>query len=206
MDRTYEAILFDFDGVLVDSEPLHYACWRDVLAPLGIPFDFDYYNAHYIGISDRKVIEDAVARAGGTMSVDEVFAHFPRKTELFRERVRRELPFVPGVHALFDDLRDYRLGVVSSSQRAEVAPVLEAVGLLDRLQVTVFGNDVTRHKPDPEPYRMAAERLGVTRALVVEDSDAGVESGRAAGFDVLRIPQPQEMVALLRGRLGVGTA
>lgn len=198
MSQQYEAILFDFDGVIVDSEPLHFACWREVLTPLGVPFEWDYYHRHFIGVSDRTMIEAAVARSGLGLSADEVFAFFPRKTDLFRQRVRRELPFVPGVFALFDQLGDYKLGVVSSSERSEVAPVLEAGGLIERLQVTVFGNDVTHYKPDPEPYRKAANLLGITRALVVEDSDAGEASGRAAGFDVLRIPTPDRMVELVR--------
>lgn len=200
----YEAIFFDFDGVIVDSEPLHYECWRDILEPLGVRFEWDYYHAHFIGVSDRKVIEEAVARSGVTMTADEVFAYFPKKTELFRERVRKELPFVPGVFELFDELGAYKVGVVSSSHRSEVAPVLEAGGLLRRLDVTVFGNDVTRHKPDPEPYRKAGEALGVTRALVVEDSQAGLTSGRAAGFDVLHVPSPDQMAGLVRRAIGAG--
>jgi HAD superfamily hydrolase (TIGR01509 family) len=84
-----------------------------------------------------------------------------------------------------------------------VEPILEACGLRGHFEVAVFGEDVTRHKPDPEPYRKAAGLLGISRALVVEDSEAGVASGRAAGFDVLRIPDPHEMAALVRRRLSL---
>jgi HAD superfamily hydrolase (TIGR01509 family) len=81
--------------------------------------------------------------------------------------------------------------------------VLIAGGLMERLDTTVFGDDVTRHKPDPEPYLKAASLLGVTRALVVEDSEAGQASGLAAGFDVVRIPTPDQTAELVRRHLGL---
>jgi HAD superfamily hydrolase (TIGR01509 family) len=201
MGTAYEAVLFDFDGVLVDSEPVHFECWREVLIPLGIPFEWQYYHDHFIGVSDRRMLEEAVSRATTSVTVEDAWAMFPTKSELFRKRVLDNPPFVPGIQELFQDLKLFQLGVVSSSLRAEVAPVLQLGGLLPHLGVTVFGDEVTRHKPDPEPYRRAAELLGVQRVLVVEDSEAGLASGRAAGFDVLRIPCPQNMVTLVRDHL-----
>ncbi len=203
MAESYEAVLFDFDGVLADSEPVHFACWREVLLPLGISLEWERYHQHYIGISDRKMAEDLVKRAKRPVTVEEISARYDAKTELFREEIRRQLPFAPGVVEFVRSLNGYRVGVVSSSRSSEVRPVLEAGGLWESLSVTVFGEDVTRHKPDPEPYRKAAAILGVRRALVVEDSEAGVASGRAAGFDVLRIPDPARTVELVRRRLGM---
>jgi len=205
MAESYEAVLFDFDGVLVDSEPIHFACWREVLHPLGICLEWEHYHRHYIGISDRKMAEDLVTRASRPVTVEQIYARYDAKTELFRERIRRQLPFAPGVVEFVRSLNGYRVGVVSSSRGSEVRPVLEAGGLMDHLSVTVFGEDVTRHKPDPEPYWKAAALLGIRHALVVEDSEAGVASGRAAGFDVLRIPEPARTVELVQVRLGMSS-
>ncbi|MBS1830680.1 MAG: HAD family phosphatase [Acidobacteria bacterium] len=199
---SYEAVLFDFDGVIVDSEPIHFECWSEVLAPLRVSFTWEYYHAHFIGISDRRMAEEVAAMADPPVAPDAVYSRYGAKSELFRERMRRELPFAPGIVELVTGLK-VPVGVVTSSGRMEVAPVLEAGGLMPLLAVTVFSEDVTRHKPDPEPYRKAAERLGVSRPLVVEDSVAGETSGRAAGFDVVRIPHPGETVRLVRERLGV---
>jgi sugar-phosphatase len=95
----------------------------------------------------------------------------------------------------------YRLAVVSSSGRREIEPALEAAGVRPVFETIVTGEDVLELKPSPEPYRTAADRLGVKRAIVVEDSEAGVASGLAAGFEVLRVPSAESMAALLRTRL-----
>lgn len=203
MQQRYEAVLFDFDGVIVDSEPVHYRCWCEVLATIGITFDWDYYHQNFIGVSDRRMAEELGAMADPPRAAEEIYALYPRKTEIFRERMQHELPFAAGIAELLPQLHAYKLAVVSSSRASEVAPVLIAGGLMDRLDTTVFGDDVTRHKPDPEPYLKAASLLGVTRALVVEDSEAGQASGLAAGFDVVRIPTPDQTAELVRRHLGL---
>jgi beta-phosphoglucomutase len=199
----YQAVLFDFDGVLVDSEPIHYECWREVLLPLGINLDWAHYHSHFIGISDRKMAAELATMAVPPISADVIYAQYPRKTALFRERMNDRLPIAPGVVDLLRSLDGYRVGVVSSSIRAEVEPVLEKGGLLVYLQVTICGEDVSKLKPDPEPYRKAAASLNVERVLVVEDSEAGEASGRAAGFDVLRVPHPEQTAALVRSHLSL---
>jgi len=105
---------------------------------------------------------------------------------------------------LLDSLDGYKLALVSSTSRAELEPVLRRAGILDRFQTLVCSEDVTNFKPHPEPYLVAAARLGVSRGLVVEDSEAGVASGRAAGFEVLHIPEAGRMVELLRAKLTAG--
>ncbi len=200
MKPRFEAILFDFDGVIVDSEPIHFDCWRQVLAPLRIDFSWEYYHAHFIGVSDRKMAEELSAMADPPVSSEVIYARYGDNTELYRERMRQQLPFAPGIVEFVKQL-SLPVGVVTSSRRSEVEPVLDAGGLLDSLSVTVYAEDVSRHKPDPEPYRKAGLHLGVNKALVVEDSQAGEASGLAAGFDVLRIPHPDETVRLVKRRM-----
>lgn len=201
MAATIEAVLFDFDGVLVDSEPVHFACWREVLLPLNIDLTWEHYRSHFIGISDKRMALDLAAMAVPAVTPEDVRAKYPDKTAIFRERMQKELPFAPGILALIREISQLKIGVVSSSRRSEVQPVLELGDIMDALHVTIMGDDVDRHKPDPMPYQKAAELLGVKHALVIEDSEAGEASGLAAGFEVLRIPSPELTAALVRQRL-----
>ncbi|MGH9631009.1 MAG: HAD family hydrolase [Bryobacteraceae bacterium] len=200
---SYEAVLFDFDGVLVDSEPVHFSCWQEILKPFGVLLDWDTYYANCIGVSDRAMIESLCACFGPTVPFDRLWAQYPRKKELFRARMQREFVFASEIIELLESLRDYRLAVVSSSGRNEVEPVLESAGIRSRFQAAIFGEDVTRLKPAPDPYLLAMKRLNVQRALVVEDSDAGVASAHAAGLDVLRIPAQSEVPRLVKEKLGL---
>jgi len=131
-----------------------------------------------------------------------LFAEYPRKKELFRRRVLVHPPFDPALDAFLENLHHtYKLAVVTSSARGEIDPLLAAGGLRHHFDALVGAEDVTRYKPDPEPYRRAAELVGARMALVVEDSAAGLASGRAAGFAVLAIAEPSQVPALVTRRL-----
>lgn len=203
MASTYEAILFDFDGVLVDSEPVHFECWREVLTPFGLKLEWDVYRREGIGVSDRHLMKILCGQANPPLDVEVLLAEYPRKKELFRSRMLERRPFSAEVLSLIAKLSSHQLGVVTSSGQYEVEPILAAAGVLGRFQVAVYGGDVKRLKPAPDPYLLAIERLGVSNALVIEDSAAGEQSARAAGLDVLRIHHQAEMAALVASRLGL---
>jgi beta-phosphoglucomutase len=197
-----DAILFDFDGVLADTEPVHYACWAEVLAPFGITLRWEYYRDHCIGVDDREVVRALAASATPPLDWEILFAQYPAKKRMFRERTLAAPPFDPALDGLLAELhRDYKLAVVSSSSRAEIEGLLVAGGLRKYFDTVVTGEDVVRHKPDPEPYLEAARRLGVSSALVVEDSVTGQASGRAAGYEVLAVTRPGDVPALVRQRV-----
>jgi HAD superfamily hydrolase (TIGR01509 family) len=198
----FDAILFDFDGVLADTEPVHCACWAEVLKPFGVALDWDYYRDHAVGIDDKDMLRALAARSSPPLDWRTLFAEFPAKQELFRQRTLSRPPFLSALDRLLGDLhRTYSLAVVTSSARAEIDPLLAAGGLRHHFDAVVGAEDVARFKPDPEPYRKAAELLRARTPLVVEDSPAGLASGRAAGFAVLPIAAPGEMPALLARRL-----
>jgi beta-phosphoglucomutase len=199
----YEAILFDFDGVLADSEPVHFECWQEILQTFGLHLDWKTYTEQGIGISDRKLLGFLCARADPPMDIEPLIAEFPRKKDMFRARMLERRPFSTELFELLPELRDYQLAVVTSSGQAEVEPVLERAGLRNFFQAVVYGGDVQQHKPAPDPYLLAVEKLGVRSALAVEDSNAGETSARAAGLDVLRVRTASEMPLLLRQRLGL---
>jgi len=198
----YDAILFDFDGVLVDSEPVHHAVWQEVLAPYGITLTWDEYQRRCIGVSDKEMIWELCHIARQPERFDDLWNEYPRKRSILRERMIAAPPSFEATVALVHELAAvYPLAVVTSSARNEVEPVLDRLGLLPRFQTCVFGEDVRRLKPDPEPYLTAAQRLSLRRPLVVEDSVAGCASGRAAGFDVVQITAAARTAELVRAFL-----
>jgi len=195
----FDSILFDFDGVLADSEPVHFDCWTAILTPLGIPLTWEAYCAECIGITDRAMLEVLARQKNPPFDVEDLWQHYPRKKALFREKAYANPPIPEATKTMLRTLSPYRLAVVSSSGRAEVEPVLERAGIRDCFATVVTGDDVTNRKPHPEPYLLAAERLGVRRPLVVEDSEPGAAAGLAAGFAVLRLESPYDLpTALLR--------
>ncbi|MCC6368873.1 MAG: HAD family phosphatase [Bryobacterales bacterium] len=204
MKKQYEAILFDFDGVLLDTEPLHFACWREVMGPLGVDLDWPAYDTRIRGLSAEGLLQALQRLADPPLDIEEVRAVYPVKIEMFRRRVLAMDDLMSAdVKHLIDDLSGYRLGVVSSGRKRHVFPLLERAGVLERFGAVICQEDVVEIKPAPEPYLRAAGQLGVTSALVVEDSEAGRQSGAAAGFDVLMVPECAAMPALVREWLGV---
>ena len=176
----WDALLFDFDGVLADTERIHHLSWSTVLKPYGIQFSWDDYVKQCVGVADPIVAQ--------RLELPDAAAAVARKQDLFRSTLVDHPPFLEETLALVRELtQNHRLGVVSSSYRREVEPPLIRAGIRDLFEIVVCGNDVERLKPAPDPYLLAAMKLGVSRPLVIEDSDSGVAAGQAAGFEVLRV-------------------
>lgn len=179
------AILFDMDGVVLNSPPLHLLTWQQTLAPLGLRVAAeDLYPLE--GMSTELTAQRLTERLLGQACSDEQahdLAHIKRA--LFREMFNPTL--VPGIAPLLHDLRGrgYRLGLVTGSARSVVDESLVPTGLAELFAAMVTGNDVSPGKPHPEPYRTAAERLGVppSECLAVENSPLGIRSAKAAGMD-----------------------
>lgn len=198
----YDAVLFDFDGVLVDSEPVHWACWMEVLSPLGIRLDWETYQRNCIGVADLAMLNFLASLASEPMDAEALRPLYPVKKASFRRKMAEGDHLAPGVGPLMQSLKGrYRLAVVTSSGRGEVEPVLAKAGLLPFLDGVIFGEDVACHKPAPEPYMKAAALIGARTPLVIEDSEAGVQSANAAGFDVVRVSSPRETAEATRMRL-----
>jgi beta-phosphoglucomutase len=198
----FEAILFDFDGVFLDSEPVHCACWAELLAPLGIALNWEYYRQYGVGVDDREMLRMVAARSDPPRKWEELWALYPAKKKLFQARMAQSPPFDPSLDGFLSGLHGvYKLAVVSSSSTTEIALILAAGGIRRHFDTLVCGEDVQHHKPSPEPYLLAAQRLGVRTALVVEDSEPGMASGRAAGFEVLAVKGPANLRERVLGRL-----
>lgn len=199
---SWDSILFDFDGVLADTEPVHYSCWREILEPYGIQLRWDFYQRQCIGVSDRLMIHQLAAERTPPIPFEEIWPEYLRKQTMFRSRLEQEPPFLSETVEMVREISSiYKLAVVSSSGRSEVEPPIERAGIRPCFQAFVCGKEVPNLKPAPDPYLRAAELLSVSRPLVVEDSDAGVASAKAAGFDVLRVSNAAATAAEVRAKL-----
>ena len=202
-----KALLFDFDGTLVDSEPLHYESWLRAVEPYGASTDWADYQERFVGQTGKWAARTFFEEAGVDYDADLVATATSAKQTHFRKHAEARLIIACDVISSIKQLPSHLLvGVVSSSHRLDVEPALVASGLLDRMTVLVCGNDVTRHKPDPEPYLIGLERLraksgqlGLTAAdvAVYEDSRSGIASGRAAGMAVRRVEGPHAVPRML---------
>lgn len=197
----YEAVFFDFDGVLVDSEPVHHKCWQEVLTPYGVDLDWKTYSEHCIGIADRSMLVFLCELADPPLQVEQLEADWPRKREIYRSRMH-SVGVADDVKALVSELYgQYKLAVVSSSGIDDIGAILDQAGLRHMFDTIVTGHDVERRKPAPEPYLLAMRRLGVQRGLAIEDSKAGIASARAAGLDVVEIARAPDLCRLVRAAL-----
>ncbi|MGD0498521.1 MAG: HAD family phosphatase [Bryobacteraceae bacterium] len=198
----FDAILFDFDGVLADTEPLHFACWAQVLAPVGVTLDWEFYRDRCIGVDDREILRMLAARCDPPRDWEVLWERYGAKKELFRARVAASPPFAPALGGFLAELRGaYKLAVVSSTGRTEIESALTAGGLLGRFDALVCGREAGGTKPAPDPYLLAARLLASHRPLVVEDSEVGIVSARTAGFETLAVASAAAMPEQVRRRL-----
>lgn len=199
----YDAILFDFDGVLADTEPIHCECWNRILKPFGHQLSWETFARECIGVSDHDLIRRLSTQPVPPISFDELWAAYPRKKELFRERIAAAPPILLETVDLLRKLSEnYKLAVVSSSARIEIEPALIESGIRQYFVGLVCGKEAGNLKPSPDPYLRAAEMLESERPLVVEDSEAGVASGKAAGFPVVQVRDVAEVPGRVWEALG----
>jgi len=184
--------------VLGDTEPLHYAAWRDTLAPAGIAVAWEFYAVNCVGVADDALFPKVFA-----VGAEQASRMVARKRELFRASLEANPPVPDATARIVRSLATRPMAVVSSSARIEVEPPLIRAGIRDCFRLVITREDVTRIKPDPEPYLKAARLLGSTCPLVVEDSASGIASAEAAGFEVVRISSPGAMPGELRARLQI---
>jgi beta-phosphoglucomutase-like phosphatase (HAD superfamily) len=189
----FEAYLFDCDGTIIDSMPLHYLAWKEALAEWNCTFDEPLFYS-WGGIPTREIVCLLNKQQGLSMPPDLVAA---RKDNLFFERFSQLKPIPEVVEHIDDQYGKIPFAVVSGGTRDSVSASLASVKLLDKFDVLVCAGDYKRAKPDPEGYLLAAEKLGVApeTCLVFEDTDMGIQAADAAGMSSVKIPPPWERAA-----------
>jgi HAD superfamily hydrolase (TIGR01509 family) len=176
------AIVFDLDGVLVNSAPCHRAAFEEILAPFGIR-DFEY--SRFAGHRTRDVIEKVLSDAGCVVDAAIIDTAAARKSELARQKLAACDPVVPGCGDILRELsrRGYVLALASSGSPQSVALFLDSTAVRPLFRSVLTGADVRHAKPDPEIYQRTCEQLRVDPAdcLVVEDAAAGIAAASLAG-------------------------
>jgi beta-phosphoglucomutase family hydrolase len=191
---SYRAYLFDCDGTIVDSMPLHYLAWKKALAEWNCTFDEQLFYA-WGGTPVKEIISLLNKRQGLSMAVEDVAS---RKEDFYFDLLP-ELKAIPEVVEHIEAQHGrIPFAVVSGSTRQSVIASLLSLKLLDRFDVLVCAGDYKKSKPDPEAFLLAAAKLGVApeTCLVFEDTDMGIQAAKAAGMASVKIPPPWERGAV----------
>jgi beta-phosphoglucomutase family hydrolase len=189
-DRSFGAYLFDCDGTIADSMPLHYIAWKKALAEWDCTFDEKLFYT-LGGTPVAEIVSLLNKKQGLSMPVESVSS---RKENLYMELLP-QLKAVPEVVEHIDAQHGrIPFAVVSGSTRESVTASLDSLKLLDRFDTMVCAGDYKKSKPDPECFLLAASKLGVApeSCLVFEDTDMGIQAARAAGMASVKIPPPWE--------------
>jgi HAD superfamily hydrolase (TIGR01509 family) len=205
MMPSFAAVIFDLDGVIVDSEPLHERAFLEIFAKMGYATNHGIDFRDYYGRSDRALWEDFIARHHPPQPLAELIA---RKQDRLMEILARARPIFPGVVELIRNLAPrYRLAVASGSPHPVIDLILSIQNLRRFFPVVVSVTDVGRSKPAPDVFLRAAELLGLAPAqcCVIEDAATGVESARSAGMEVIAITNSLPAEQLSRASRVVAT-
>jgi beta-phosphoglucomutase family hydrolase len=189
----FAAYLFDCDGTIADSMPLHYIAWKQALGKWNCEFDEKLFYA-WGGMPTSEIIATLNKRDGLEMVVETVCTE---KENLYYKLLPQLKAVAEVVEHIEAQHRRIPFAVVSGGTRESVVASLTAVNLLDRFDVLVCAGEYKKGKPDPEPFLLAAEKLGVNPkdCLVFEDTEMGIQAATAAGMASVRVPAPWERTA-----------
>jgi len=208
------AVIFDFDGVIVDTEPLHYQAFQKILAPLNLDYSWEEYVAVYMGFDDRDAFREAFKQGGIALSAGELEQLIARKADIFQEVIAAGVAPYPGVTALIHNLHKQStpLAICSGALRSDILPIIDQLGIASCFAHIITADDVPHSKPDPTCYRIAAQQLidaypdqlrTSSPIIAIEDTPAGISSAKDAGLLVVAVSNciftrrtPREVLAL----------
>ncbi len=202
------AVIFDFDGIIVDSEPLILKLTQEMAALEGWTVSEEAYYRDYLALDDRGIVEHLYTSHGRPVVLDRRDELVAWKAQRYQEIIRDGLPAMPGVVEFVTELaRHYPLAIASGSLRVEIEHLLTKLGLRQKFYVLATADDCQRSKPDPEVYLTALLRLRARPAfrdqplqpaecLAVEDAPLGVVAAQAAGFKCLALAHSRPAVEL----------
>lgn len=192
------AVIFDFNGIIVDDEPIHFRLFQRVFAEEGIDLNEAAYYQRYLGFDDRGAFLAGFRDHGRTVAAAKLRELIARKAEYYQEAIRDHAAIFPGVKALVEELsRTIPLAIASGALRQEIETILQTAGLLNHFRAIVSAEDVQQGKPEPEIFITAlaalnaargdAPNIAPTECVVIEDSKEGVRGARRAGMKCLAV-------------------
>jgi HAD superfamily hydrolase (TIGR01509 family) len=202
-----KAIIFDFNGVILDDEPLHFAAMRDTVAEFGIHLTKAAYWNKYLPYDDNECLEAICRDYSFQLNAEERETALARKSRNYQQLLRGGCPLLPGVDQFIQAAaRLYPLALASGARREEIESTLELTGLKRYFLIVVAAEDFLRGKPHPESFLLALERLNAAldtlpirpeECLVIEDSVGGISGARAAGMSCMAVTNsyPREALA-----------
>ncbi len=190
-------VIFDFDGIIVDTEPLHYRAFQEILIPMGLGYSWEDYMRSYIGYDDRDVFRNTFLAAGRTLDDGELEALIEAKGAAFQRIIAIGVKPYPGVVELVRAIAgNLPLGLCSGALPSDIEPILGHLGIAGSFDVIITAADVRASKPDPESYALSVSRLisvhpekviEAGNCLAIEDTPAGIASAKGAGLKVLAV-------------------
>ncbi|UCH86523.1 MAG: HAD family phosphatase [Dehalococcoidia bacterium] len=197
-----KAILWDLDGVLVDTAPFHFQAWQELFRSLGKGFAEGDFRRTF-GLRNDAILADIL----GELTPAEIERLAQRKEELYREKMEGRVTAIPGAMGLLRRLqqRGRKSAIVSSTTRENVRVVLGSLGLESAFEAVVAEEDAPKGKPDPQGFLVAAEKLGVAggECVVIEDAPGGVEAAKRAGMRCIGVTTSRAREALTAADLVV---
>lgn len=196
------AVIFDFDGIIVDSEPMHFRAFNEVLEPLNKTITWDDYCEIYIGFDDRDAFKAIFKAHGDKMSSRDLKRMIAAKAAFFQTLIKNgDATPLPGAVELIKSI-PVRLPVAlcSGALKEDLLPIIKKLGIESDFSVIVTAEDTPKSKPDPAPYILALEKLKIddpATALAIEDTPAGIRSAKAAGMKVLAVTNSYDRDYLL---------
>ena len=194
-----KAILMDFNGIIVNDEPLHMQAYQEILSKEGIALSDEHYYS-CLGMDDETFIGAQYKRADKSLTTEKTREILRQKTEKWRRLVDEEIPLFEGVKNFVRKMeKDFALGIVSMARRGEIEYVLEKVDLKDCFSVIISAEAVSNCKPNPECYHKGFNKLDAARTarghnpmvhgdcLIIEDAPPGIIAGKSAGLKTLGI-------------------
>ena len=184
-----KAVIFDLDGLMVDSEPVHFKAYEKVLHELGVTLSEDDYAKRYIGIADRETAQDMVKRYKLPISFEELLR---RKALLFAQLLPGNVVPKNGLFGLLHDLRthEYKTAVASGAMLPDIKQIIASLNLQESFDALCSADSVKQGKPAPDLFLFAAQQIGVLpqNCLVLEDAPVGVQAAQSAGMKCYAIP------------------
>jgi HAD superfamily hydrolase (TIGR01509 family) len=183
------AVIFDMDGLMIDSEPLHYEAYAAVFRELGKEYPLEDNNRLYIGLSDIDEAKDMIVRYTLPITHEELVR---RKQKAYKDLISTSIVPQPGLIQLLHDLKieNYNIAIASSSNREEIATIIKTLNISSFIDDYCSAEEVKHGKPAPDLFLLAAKKLKVkaTDCLVLEDAPKGLGAATNAGMNVIAVP------------------